>query len=102
MKQFCFNFTQACAAGMIYLTVHIFDYVGPVKHVFDVYYLTGPAGVLIGLSILLIAVGFIGCCAACKDSRCLHITVSWSLTKLIHKSVTQLSPYQIIHGWGLG
>ena len=67
---------QACAAIMIYLTVHIFDYVGPIKHMYNVYYLTGPAGILIGLSILLIAVGFLGCLGACKESRCLQITVS--------------------------
>ncbi|XP_072051311.1 tetraspanin-3-like [Amphiura filiformis] len=77
------------AAGMIYLTVHIFDYIGPMKHMFDVYYLTGPAGVLIGLSILLTIVGFIGCLTSCKEkSRCLHITFFVMLLVIVMMEIT--------------
>ena len=61
---------------MIFLAVEIFDYIGPISSIYNNIYLAAPAGVLVGLSILLILVGLIGCLGACKESRCLQITVS--------------------------
>lgn len=78
----------ACAAGMIFLAVEIFDYIGPISSIYNNIYLAAPAGVLVGLSILLILVGLIGCLGACKESRCLQITFFTLLLVIVMMEIT--------------
>jgi len=65
---FCLSILFWCAsAGLMYLGIEMFTYAGNIHHLASNYFLTIPASVSIGLSLLFLVVGITGLIALTRD-----------------------------------
>ena len=85
---YVFVFFQGIAAVLVYLAVKFVETWGNYSRLAADTYAIVPAGIILGIAVILLVASIVGCCGTCSDNRCClgvvrrlkALDVQWNLT----------------------